>query len=180
MHRVLTVGVFACLLAATAPGTTFSRETTADLIVRSERVCCAIVDGQEARRDPRTGFVFTHVRLRLLEDLKGRTEGSEIELRLPGGRADGIETVAVGVPRFAQDQEAVLMLGPRNRDGFPVVLQGERGVLRLSADDEGRRCLCQPVTGLTELEGERRVTLDRFRAALRRVLRDRAAAEEGR
>jgi hypothetical protein len=145
------------------------------MVVQADRVCCAAVDGVEARRDPRSGFVFTHVRLRVLEDVKGRMEGATFELRLPGGRADGVETVVAGLPRFAVGQEAVLLLGPRNRDGFPVLLQASGGVLPLKADREGRRRLGVPVSGFEELKGEREVTMDGFRAAVKRVLKERAA-----
>lgn len=175
MHRPTAAFAFALLLAAAAPGTTLSSETTADLIAVADRVCCAVVDNVESRRDPRSGFVFTHVRVRLLEEMKGRSEDTVIELRLPGGRADGVETVAAGMPRFEKGAEAVLLLGPRNRDGFPVVLQASGGVLPLRADKAGRRCVCAPVTGLAELEGAREVTLDSFRSAVKRVLRDQAA-----
>jgi hypothetical protein len=176
MHRPLAVGAFALLMAAAAPGTTLSPDTTADLVVKAERVCCAAVDGVEARRDPRSGFVFTHVRLRVLEDVKGRMEGAFFELRLPGGRADGVETVAAGLPRFAVGQEAVLLLGPRNRDGFPVLLQASAGVLPLKADGAGRRRLAVPVSGFAELQAERPVSMDGFRGAVKRLLRQRAEA----
>ncbi len=174
MHRPTAALAFALLLAAAARGTTLSSETTGDLIVVAERVCCAAVDSVESRRDPRTGFVFTHVRVRLLEEMKGRSEAPVIELRLPGGRADGVETVAPGMPRFEAGAEAVLLLGPRNRDGFPVLLQASGGVLPLRIDRAGRRCICAPVTGLRELEGAREVTLDSFRAAVKRVVREQA------
>lgn len=174
MHRPMAALAFALLMAAAAPGTTLSAETTAELVVLAERVCCAAVDSVESRRDPRSGFVFTHVRVRLLEEMKGRSEAAVIELRLPGGRADGVETMAPGMPRFEAGAEAVLLLGPRNRDGFPVVLQASGGVLPLRADRAGRRCLCTPVTGLPELEGAREVTLDSFRTAVKRVLREQA------
>jgi hypothetical protein len=180
MHRPTAALAFALLMAAAAPGTTLSSETTADLVLQAERVCCAAVDSIESRRDPRSGFVFTHVRLRLLEEMKGRSEAPVVELRLPGGRADGVETVAPGMPRFEAGAEAVLLLGQKNRDGFPVVLQATGGVLPLRADrNTGRRCLCAPVTGLKELEGEREVTLDAFRAAVKRVLREQAEKSGG-
>jgi hypothetical protein len=174
MHRQLAALAFALVMAAAAPGTTLSRETTADLVCCAERVCCAAVDSVESRRDPRSGFVFTHVRLRLLEDIKGSGAGATIELRLPGGRADGVETVAPGMPRFEVGREQVLLLGKRNADGYPVLLQATGGVLPLRKDREGRRSLSVPVTGMKELEGEREVSLDLFRSAVKRVVREQA------
>ncbi|HEX5135607.1 MAG TPA: hypothetical protein VFY93_01415 [Planctomycetota bacterium] len=172
MHRPTAALTLALLMAAAAPGTTLSRETTAQLVAGAERVCCAAVDNVEARRDPRSGFVFTHVRLRLLEDMKGSGEGTVIELRLPGGRADRVETVAAGMPRFEVGKEAVLLLGRKNADGFPVVLQAAGGVLPLSKDADGRRCLGCTVTGMKELEGDAAVTLDAFRSAVKRIVRE--------
>jgi len=180
MHRPMAVLALAMLMAAAAPGTTLSSETTADLIAVAERVCCVAVDGVESRRDPRSGFVFTHVRLRLLEDLKGTDDGATIELRLPGGSADGVRTVAAGMPRFEAGKEAVLLLGKRNRDGYPVLLQASGGVLPLRTDRAGHRCLCGPVTGLKELKDASEVTLDAFRTAVKRVVREAAEKEASR
>jgi hypothetical protein len=174
MHRPLAALALALLMAAAAPGTTLSRETTADLVLGAQRVCCAAVDDVRSRRDPRSGFVFTHVRLRVLEDMKGGGEGATVELRLPGGRADGVETVAPGIPRFEAGREQVLLLGRRNADGFPVLLQASGGVLPLRRDRDGRRCLCVPVTGLKELEGSAEVSLDAFRSAVKRIVREQA------
>lgn len=174
MHRPQAALAFALLMAAAAPGTTLSGETTRDLVLSAERICCAAVESVESRKDPRSGFVFTHVRVRLLEQMKGTSEAPVIELRLPGGRADGLETTAPGMPRFEVGAEAVLLLGPRNRDGFPVVLQASGGVLPLRADKAGRRCLRVPATGFKELLGEQELTLDSFRAAVGRVLREQA------
>jgi hypothetical protein len=174
MHRSTAAPALALLMAAAAPGTTLSTETTADLVVAAERVCCGAVESVEARRDPRSGFVFTHVRVRLLEELKGTSEAPVIELRLPGGRADGVETVVPGMPRLEVGTEAVLLLGRRNRDGFPSLLQATGGVLPLRADKVGRRSLRVPATGFRELAGMREVTLDSFRAAVGRVLREEA------
>jgi hypothetical protein len=106
--------------------------------------------------------------------MKGTSEAPVIELRLPGGRADGVETVTPGMPRFEVGAEAVLLLGRKNRDGFPVVLQAAGGVLPLRADKAGRRCLRAPATGFSELDGEREVTLDSFRAAVSRALKKQA------
>jgi hypothetical protein len=114
------------------------------------------------------------VRLRLLEDMKGSGGGTTIELRLPGGRADGVETVAPGMPRFEAGKEQVLLLGKRNAAGYPVLIQASGGVLPLKKDREGRRHLAVPVTGVKELEGAREVSLDAFRSAVKRIVREQA------
>lgn len=160
------------LAAAMAPATTFSRETTGDLVRRAQRVSSAVCERVEMRRDPRLGLVFTHVRLRLLEDLKGTSPSRTIELRLVGGRDGDVETVVAGMPRFEVGQEAVYLLGPRNRQGYPVVLQARRGVLPLRRGPREQRFLAARVSGMAELRGKLHVSLDAFRGAVRRIVRE--------
>jgi hypothetical protein len=162
------------LAAAGAPATTFSRETTQDLVLRAQRVSCATCERVEMRRDPKLGLVFTHVRLRLLEDLKGGSAGPTIELRVVGGRDGEVETVVAGMPRFKVGQEAIYLLGARNRAGYPVLLQGRRGVLPLRRGAREQRVLAARVTGIAELRGKSRVSLDAFRGAVRRLVREQA------
>jgi hypothetical protein len=177
--RRLVLGVLACLLAVPAAATTFPPSTTEDLVRAAGCVCCAVCESVEARQDPRTGLVFTHARLRLLEELKGRADAS-IVLRVVGGRAGDVETRVEGMPAFVPGGECVLLLGPANRDGYPVVVQAGRGVLHLDRDDTGGRRLRTPVTGFEELR-EARVGLDAFRTAVKRcVEEERVAAEKAR
>jgi hypothetical protein len=162
------------LAAALAPATTLTRETTEDLVRRAQRVSCATCEHVEMRRDPRLGLVFTHVRLRLLEDLKGVSTAGTIELRIVGGRDGDVETVVAGMPRFKVGQEAIYLLGGRNRAGYPVVLQARRGVLPLRRGPREQRFLAARVSGIAELRGKRHVSLDSFRGAVRRIARDQA------
>lgn len=166
------------LAAAIAPATTFSRETTGDLVRRAQRVSCAICERVEMRRDPRSGLVFTHARLRLLEDLKGASPSRTIELRVVGGRDGDVETVVAGMPRFKVGQEAIYLLGPRNRQGHPVVLQARRGVLPLRRGPREQRFLAARVSGIAELRGKPRVSLDAFRGAVRRIEREQAERQK--
>ena len=160
-----------CLAAALAPATTFSHETTGDLVVRARQVCCVSCEEVEARRDPVSGLVFTHVRLRLLEDIKGRAAASSIRLRIVGGRAGGVETKTLGMPTFRPGEESILLLGPANSRGYPVLLQARRGVLSLKRDKRGGRYVVTRVSGIPELRGKRHVTLDAFRGAVKRLER---------
>lgn len=164
MLRILAA---ALLLAATVPATTFERVSIAELTRRARRVCAVECDSCRAERDPDSGVVFTHVRLRLLEDLKGRSARSVIELRIAGGEADGVKFVVPGMPRFRPGEESVLLLGDANRAGYPTILAARRGMLRLVHDRQGRRFLRDPVDGFDSLKGKRRVQLAEFRAAVR-------------
>lgn len=172
-HSLATAALI-CLAAAMAPATTFSRETTQDLVLRALRVSCAVCESVEMRRDPRLGVVFTHVRLRLLEDLKGDSTTGTIELKIVGGRDGDVETVVAGMPRFRVGQEAVYLLGARNREGYPVILQARRGVLLLRRGPREQRFLATRISGISELRGKRRVSLDAFRGAVRRLAREQA------
>lgn len=170
----LAAAALICLAAAMAPATTFSRETTRDLVLRAQRISCAACESVEMRRDPRLGVVFTHVRLRLLEDLKGASSTGTIELKVVGGRVGDVETVVAGMPRFQVGQEAIYLLGAPNREGRPVLLQARRGVLPLRRGPREQRFLATRVSGISELRGKRRVSLDAFRGAVRRLVREQA------
>jgi len=173
MHlRFWAAGAVAILLPGPLLATTLDPATTAELVRRAERVSCAKCESCEARRDPRSGLVFTHVRLTVLEDLKGRSPSSTLALRIVGGRDGSIATIVPGMPRFDPGKEVVVLLGKRNRAGYPVVVQASRGVHRLRRDEDGRRYLRGVVTGFEELRGKRRVSLDDFRAAVRRAGRE--------
>jgi len=175
MTRTALWGAFAWLLGVPAFATTFPSTTTRDLALRAERICCARCEAVETRLDPQTGLVFSHVRLRLLENLKGGSEGTTVRLRIVGGRAGNVITRVAGMPQFRAGEESVLFLGKRNRLGYPVVMDAARGVVGIRKDAKDRRLLSRPVTGFSELGSKRRVSLDEFRGAVLRSVGKRAA-----
>ncbi len=173
MARLILGAAVVCLWAGAAPATTFSNKTTRDLVNMAERVCCVRCEGVEQRLDSASGLVFTHVRLRLLEDMKGRTEGTVVELRLIGGRAGNAVTEVDGMPKFSRGRECVLLLGKDNRLGYPVLVSARRGVFPLKRDKKtGERHLECIVTAMPGLPEARRVTLERFREAVKRIVRE--------
>jgi hypothetical protein len=180
MPRTWSVLLIACLASALAPATTLAPLDTGELIDRAARVVCARCESCEARRDPQSGIVFTHVRLAVLEDMKGRSPGAVLELRIVGGKDGNEETVVADMPRFPAGGESVILLGPENRLGYPVVVQASRGVLHLARDERGERYVRTAVTGLADGDDPRRFGLDAFRAAVKRRVREaeeRGAAE---
>ena len=173
MTRLIFGAAVVCLCAGAAPATTFANKTTRDLVNMAERVCRVRCEGVEQRLDSASGLVFTHVRLRVLEVLKGRTEGTLVELRLIGGRAGNAVTEVDGMPSFRRGDECVLLLGKNNRFGYPVVVSARRGVLELRRDKKtGERYLARAVSAMPGLPEARRVTLDRFRDAVKRIVRE--------
>jgi len=158
------------LICTLTSATTLPRATTLDIVREAQRVCCVRCESVEARVDPRSGFVFTHVRLRLLEDLKGKAEGATVELRIVGGQIGDVRTVVAGMPRFRKGGESVVMLGRKNRQGYPVVIHAGRGVLPLRKDKRGRRHVAVRITGFDLADR----TLDSFRSAVLRDVRLRS------
>jgi len=166
------LAIVTLFVEAPLPATTFENVTTAELARRSLNVAVVKCESCRAERDRQSGLVFTRVRLRLLEDLKGRTAGSTIELRLVGGELDGVRTVVVGMPVFRIGEESIVLLGKRNSGGFPTIVAARRGMVRLGRDKKGARYLRDAVTGFDALpRSKRKVDLQSFRSAFRTAMR---------
>ena len=157
-------------LCAAAPATTLPRTSTRDMVREAHRVVCAECTSCRPRLDPRTGLVFTQVKLRVLETLKGDPEGPTLELSILGGEAEGIKTVVAGMPRFTAGRESVLLL-KRRKDGAWLVSLAHRGNIPIQRDKKGRRHLGARVSGFKDLAGPKRISLDAFRTAVLREVR---------
>ena len=184
-HKITSVAAVVCLLSLAVGATTLPKKTTRDLLEGSDRVCCVECASCEARLDRATGIVFTHVRLSVLEELKGGGEKT-FEIRIPGGEAGGVRTVVAGMPRFRPGQEAVLFLkrateagsavgGPVNRRW--IVSLAHRGHVPIEKDKSGKRRLTGFVTGFRDIAPVR-TGLDEFRTAVRDELKRLSAARK--
>ncbi len=162
------------VLAGLAGATTFAPSTVDDRLRTAERVVCAECRTVEVRPDPATGLLYTYTTFDLLEDMKGRTDSPTIRLRLIGGRLGNRATVVAGVPRFKNGSEYVLMLGKRNKAGYPTVVQFERGVLAMRSDARGRRFV--EGAGAVGVRRAAAMPLDKVRARVARVVREQEAA----
>ena len=164
--RSASILLLTCTLSL---ATTLKRATTRDLVREAQRVCCVRVESVEARLDARSGFVFTHVKLRCLEDLKGKPEGPTLELRFVGGESANVRTVVAGMPRLRKGEECVVFLGARSRQGPRVLIHAGRAVMHVRKDKQGRRHVASRVTGF-DLDD---TSLDAFRGAVLRDVRER-------
>ncbi len=158
------------VLCAAALATTLPRTSTRDMVRDAHVVVCAECTSCRPRLDPRTGLVFTQVKLRVLETLKGEPERPTLELSILGGEAGGVKTVVVGMPRFTAGRESVLLL-KRRKDGAWLVSLAHRGHIPIQRDKKGRRHLGTRVSGFKELAGLERLSLDAFRMAVLREVR---------
>ena len=68
---------------------------------------------------------------------------------------------------------SILLLGKRNRAGFPTVVAARRGMVRLGRDKQGVRYLRDAVSGFADLKAAKanRIGLDSFRAACKKELK---------
>jgi hypothetical protein len=157
-------------LCAAALATTLPRVSTRDMVRDAHRVVCAECTSCRPRLDPRTGLVFTQVKLRVLETLKGAPEGATLELSILGGEAEGRKTVVSGMPRFAAGRESVLLL-KRRKDGAWLVSLAHRGSIPILRDKKGVRHLGTRVSGFKDLAAKKRISLDAFRISVLREVR---------
>ncbi|HSK10228.1 MAG TPA: hypothetical protein VK911_11690 [Vicinamibacterales bacterium] len=87
--------------------------------------------------------VETIVTLEVSEALKGRP-GTEVSVRVPGGRMGRYRSVVVGAPTFREGQEVVLFLGGR-APALSHLLGFSQGVYRVHRDRSGRALVTPPI-----------------------------------
>src|SRR5262245_52958771 len=108
-----SLGMFAFLILSCAPGAnaTVARiPTDTEMIVSSRAIVRARILSLTCGLDPSQAIVYTYVRLRVREFLKGAIDSTEIVLKEPGGQAGTRGTIFSGSPEFTAGEEVVLFL----------------------------------------------------------------------
>jgi len=123
------------------------RSTTADLARTADGVVLANCVKSEARIDEDTGLIFTYTTFKVDERLKGEY-GDEIVLRIVGGTVGEKTVSSPYLPKFTANEDVILMLGPDNTKGYPVLKSISRGILRIETDESGAKYIATPVDGL--------------------------------
>ena len=153
------------------------RSTTADLARSANGVVLANCVKSEARIDEETGLIFTYTTFKVDERLKGEY-GDEIVLRIIGGTVGDISVSSPYLPKFTPNEDVILILGPNNTKGYPLLKSISRGILRVETDDTGTKYVTTPVDGLEITNSatnersvnENKVNLDDFIYSINEVM----------
>lgn len=115
------------------------------LVERSDIIVVAEVTELESELES-DGRVYTTISFRTDQVLKGQP-GKEFELRLIGGRADGVATAVPGMPDFDAGEEVFLFL--TNVDEIPVITGLSQGKFRVVVGpDESTRYVVPQIDGV--------------------------------
>jgi len=142
---------------------------TPDLARSSADIVVAKCVSSEAKLDEETGFIFTYITFQIEESLKGKY-GDELVLRIVGGTVGDQTLSSPFLPKFTPNEEVVLLLGPENSAGYPVLQSVNKGVYRVQTTDSGARVISTPVNGLElinsatnqKIKGNNTLSLDDF------------------
>jgi hypothetical protein len=127
----------AMLFSVDASATMLEVWDTAKLTQESKSVQIGEVTSRYSSWDPEKKMIYTYVNLRVDQTLKGKP-AQEVQIRLPGGEADGIRMIVHGVASFGNQERAVVFL-QNDADGAPVVVgmaQGKYRIIRNKATGE--------------------------------------------
>jgi hypothetical protein len=130
--------VAAAALFCSAAGTLIVPQSVEQLTQTSDLVVRGTVSGQESRWSPDHRLIFTFVRLRVEEAIKGSATG-EIVVRRSGGQVDGIGQRVFGTPEFTDGEHVIVFLLHLPVQTPIYVIQGmAQGKLTLQTDAAGK------------------------------------------
>ena len=151
--------------------------STPDLARSSADIVVAKCVSTEAKLDEKTGFIFTYTTFEIDESLKGKY-GNELILRIVGGTVGDKTLSSPFLPRFEPNEEVVLLLGPKNSAGYPVLQSVNKGIYRVHTTDSGAKVISTPVNGLElinsttnqRINGNNTLSLDDFIYSINQTL----------
>lgn len=151
--------------------------STPDLARSSADIVVAKCISSEAKLDEQTGFIFTYTTFEIDESLKGKY-GDKLVLKFVGGTVGDQTVSSPFLPKFTPNEEFVLLLGPENSAGYPVLQSINKGVYRVHTTDSGAKVISTPVSGLElfnsttnqRIEGDNTLSLDDFIYSINQAL----------
>ncbi|HEY3135432.1 MAG TPA: putative Ig domain-containing protein [Blastocatellia bacterium] len=183
------ITLFLISFCATARASTFIIPTDDELIIDARAIVRGKVTSVSCQLDEQSGRIFTYVRLRVQEVLKGQIAGREIVLKEEGGQVGARGSIVWGTPRFELDERVLLYLDTW-RDGSLRVYQMFLGKFRIIEDTvTGQSVVTRDAPDANTIAFDRqgaqsstsRLDLSAYTRMVRRILNtnwDRAVAVE--
>jgi hypothetical protein len=112
----------AVAVVAPAQATTLVRADLEDLVAGNARVLVAEVVDVESRWNDEGTFIFTDVRVRPLQFLKGRSQQGEMTVTLMGGTVADLTTLIIGGAELIPGRAYVLFLNNEQLPGIDSAL----------------------------------------------------------
>lgn len=107
---------------------------TKDLTKKSNSIAVGEVTSKWTSYDPERKMVYTYVKLKIAETLKGQKR-SEVLIRVPGGQSKNLAMSVHGVASFRQGEKALVFL-QQDRDGAPSLVGMSQGKYLVRVDSK--------------------------------------------
>ena len=170
MRKILAALICGFAACAAAYATSLARMSLEQLTSAADAI--AQVECVSASATWQDGAIWTRSTFRVVETLKGDL-GTEVTVRLPGGRVGHLTATVDGAPRFFPGEEAIVFLA-RTRSGDYSVAGWVEGTFRVERDARtGRRSVTQESSAFAVFDlatrqfrsaGIRRMPIEEFRA----------------
>ncbi len=148
LSKVFIYSLFLVVLSMSPVfATTVQRLNTMDLVRAADMIIIGRVISNETLSDPGPTNVRTLTRIAVDRVLKGRV-GTEITVTGMGGIVGDLAFNWPGIPRFKEDEEALLFL-ERHPSGAAIVTGLEQGRFTIVTDSRGKKFVTRNLGDLT-------------------------------
>ncbi len=152
LRTAFLAGLGGLALASASWATTFVRVADGDLVDGARLAIVGWVLASDAEAGARQGGAATDYTVRIERRLKGRSAGTSLRVRVPGGLGpNGSRLRLSGAPAFFPGERVLLLLNPRS-DGSYRVVHLFLGAFHQVRTGEGQEALAlRPLCGATEV-----------------------------
>jgi len=135
MFNVFTLGMIALASIPSSQATSLEHWDTPKLTKESKWVHIGEITSMWSSWDPQRRMVYTYVKMRVNETLKGG-QATEVLIRQPGGKANGYGMVVHGMASFSRGEKALVFL-KEDDDGAPSIVGMAQGKFRIFRNQTG-------------------------------------------
>lgn len=125
------------------------QESNLDVAKRSEAIVVARCISSEYKWNDEGTLIFTYVTFKIEDTIDGENLDELLTLRLIGGQVGDVVQTVPDLPKFNEEGEVVLFLGPKNKDGYQTLTSLKNGVLQIQTDkNTGQKIVTTPTSGI--------------------------------